>query len=83
MNLEQPDIQPEDLAIYRLFNTTDGKIVLEYLDDLYGKPNAVVRGDPYLTHYNLGLADVIKFIRNTIIEIEGVSQHTPSEGDRQ
>lgn len=50
-------------AYKRFFDTEDGQIVLADLRDTYRADQIMQPGDPYLTHYNIGVDAVIRHLQ--------------------
>jgi hypothetical protein len=65
-NITPEDIRAKELGrvatYHRLFNTEDGKRVLEDLKNRYYDEELFVRDDPMGTSYNVGMRDVVKFL---------------------
>lgn len=61
------DIKKEQVAIYQaLFNTKDGKFVLEDLRKAFGDRPSFVVGDAYQTAYNEGQRDIYLRIKRIL-----------------
>lgn len=50
--------------IQKTFNTHDGKKTLEYFVEMFEMRSSVVKGDPYMTHYNEGQRSVVNLIKD-------------------
>lgn len=49
--------------ITNTFKTHNGKKLLEFFDEEYSNRDSVVKGDPYMTHYNEGQRSVVNLIK--------------------
>ena len=77
MQTQKQPVLREDRMLTTLFETEEGKQVLEYLESMFYNNSTFVRGDTNLTMYKIGQQDVIGFIRETMAlvnqpRIEGV-----------
>lgn len=55
------------VAVYkRLFNSPDGKIVLEDLEERFFNEELFIKGDSHSTTYNVGLRDAVRYIKSSI-----------------
>jgi hypothetical protein len=56
----------EAAAIASIFQTTDGKVAMGLLEELFYNGSSIVPGDPYQTHANEGAREVIITIKEII-----------------
>lgn len=68
IELAREKYRDKAISFFNLFNTPDGKVVLDELKEQFVDRTSIVPGDPYATHANEGAREVILFI-NQMMEI--------------
>ncbi len=63
-------IREDESLYYKVFNTPDGKRVLEKLEEMFYEGTSIVPNDPYATLAREGAREVIIHIKRTMKGVE-------------